>query len=54
MSLIKLQKLIDNKEQLDYRGSVAIIKSFDNKHDEYEIIVELNGKNTVFIKKDEE
>ena len=54
MSLIKLQKLIDKAQQLDYHGQIAVIKSFDNKYGNYDIVVELDGKPTIFNKKDEE
>lgn len=53
MSLMKLQKLIDSGDSLSYRDKVAVIKSFEDKHGQYEITVVLDGKPTIFTKKDE-
>lgn len=54
MSLLKLQKMIDDGRTYYYRGQTAVIKSFDASHGEIEIIVELNGKPQKFIKESEE
>ena len=53
MSLMKLQKLIDSGEELTYRDKIAIIKSFEEKHGQYEIVVNLDGKPTIFTKQNE-
>lgn len=54
MSLLKLQKLIESGETLIYRGKVAVIKSFENKHGNYEMLVEIDKKPMIFTKQTEE
>jgi hypothetical protein len=54
MSLLKLQKLIESGETLIYRGKVAVIKSYDLKHGNYEIIVDVDNKPMIFTKQTEE
>jgi hypothetical protein len=53
MSLLKLQKMIDDGRTWYYRNQAAVIKSFDNTHGEIEILVELNGNPQKFIKESE-
>ena len=54
MSLLKLQKMIDDGRTWYYRGQAAVIKSFDASHGEIEILVELDGKPQKFIKESED
>ncbi len=54
MSLLKLQKLIESGETLIYRGKVAVMKSFENKHGSFEILVDIDKKPTIFTKQTEE
>ena len=54
MSLLKLQKMIDDGRTWYYRGQPAVIKSFDASHGEIEILVELNGQPQKFVKETEE
>lgn len=53
MSLIKLQKMIDDGRTWYYRGQAAVIKSFDATHGDIEILVELDGKPQKFVKESE-
>lgn len=54
MSLLKLQKLIESGETLLYRDKPAVIKSFELKHGNYEILVDIDKKPTIFTKQTEE
>lgn len=54
MSLIKLQQMVESKEKHMYRGQVAVFKSWEHKHGNIEVIVDLDGKPSVFTKSTEE
>jgi len=53
MSLVALQKIIDSGETYYYHGKPIVVKSFDQRRDEIEILVEIDGQPQKFIKEDE-
>lgn len=54
MNLLRLQTLVESGETLLYRGKPAVIKSFELKHGNYEILVDIDKKPTIFTKQTEE
>ena len=54
MSLLKLQQMIDSGKTYYYREQPAVIKSFENRGAEFEILVEIFGEPQIFAKENEE
>lgn len=54
MSLLKLQQMIDGGKTYYYRDQTAVIKSFENRGAEFEILVEIFGEPQIFAKENEE
>lgn len=50
-ALIKLESMLDKTYY--YRGKPAVIKSFDNSKDEFELLIEIEGKPQKFVKHNE-
>ena len=51
-TMIKLQAMIDHTYY--YRNQKAVIRSFDSNNGEFELIIEINGTPTKFLKTTEE
>lgn len=54
MSLLKLQQMIDSGKTYYYRDQPAVIKSYESRSNGFEILVEIYGKPSIFIKENEE
>lgn len=53
MSLLKLQQMIDSGKTYYYREQPAVIKSYESRSNGFEILVEIYGKPSIFIKENE-